>query len=392
MSIYSDVDIAAIVNRIGPVARQHADDSEQQRNLAQPVVEVMIEQKAFKTMTPKSLGGLELDPVSFHRIIEDLSVWDASTGWCAWIPGTGGWGSSNADDDVAEERLGPADACGAGALFPPGRAVPVEGGYMVTGRWPYGSGCGHATTLGGFCNVYEGDTLRMSPFGMPEMLSVGVRRDEAQILDTWHVSGLAGSGSHDIVIDNVFVPEKYTRVIGPAPKGKHFQSPIYNYPFMAIFGSPIGSVATGIARGAIDEAIRVGSAKKPVTTDTPLRDRPVFQLYVADAIAAMSSAKAWHMQEVDTMWQTVAAGGVPDLEARGRLILASTHATRSAAHAVQLAYTACGGSANYKTSPLQRALRDVHATTQHAGTSPHNLESSAKLLLGMAPDNPMIFL
>ena len=196
------------------------------------------------------------------------------------------------------------------------------------------------------------------------MRSVGVRRDEAQILDTWHVSGLAGSGSHDVVIENLFVPEKYTRAIGPAPKGKHFQSPIYNYPFMAIFGSPIGSVATGIARGAIDEAIRVGTAKKPVTGDVALRERPVFQLHIADAIAAMNSAKAWHMQEVDSMWQTVAAGGVPDIEARARLTLASAHATRSAAHAVQLAYTACGGSANYKTSPLQRALRDVHATTQ----------------------------
>ena len=119
MSIYSTVDIDAIVKRIGPVAREYANESEQQRNLAQPVVDVMIEQKAFKTMTPSSLGGLELDPVSFHCIIEELSVWDASAGWCVWIPGTGAWGSSDADDDVAEERLGPVDACGAGALFPP---------------------------------------------------------------------------------------------------------------------------------------------------------------------------------------------------------------------------------------------------------------------------------
>jgi alkylation response protein AidB-like acyl-CoA dehydrogenase len=392
MSIYSDVDIDAIVKRIGPVAREYADQSERERNLAQPVVDVMIEQKAFKTMTPKSLGGLELDPVSFHRIVEDLSVWDASTGWCVWIPGAGSWASSDSDDDVAEERLGPVDACGAGALFPPGRAVPVEGGYMVTGRWPYCSGSGHSTTLGGFCNVYENDTLRMSPFGMPEMRAVSVRRDEAQILDTWHVNGLAGTGSHDVLMENLFVPEKYTRAIGPAPKGKHFQSPIYNYPFLAIFGSPIGSVATGIARAAIDEAMRVGTAKKPAMADVTLRDRPVFQLYIADAIASMNSAKAWHMQEVDSMWKTVAAGGVPDIEARARLTLASTHATRSAAHAVQLAYTACGGSANYKNSPLQRMLRDVQATTQHAGTSPHNLETSAKLLLGLPPDNPMIFL
>ena len=384
------VNLAEIVARIAPIAKENAEISERECNLAQPVVEAMIEERLFKTLTPRSLGGLEMNPVEYHDIIEMLARVDGSTAWCAWIPGAGAWGASTSPDDVAEETLSPKNACGAGALFPMGRADAVEGGYRVSGRWPYASGCGHATTLGGACNTFDGDKMRMSPFGMPEIRMVSVPASEARILDTWHVSGLAGTGSHDITIEDKFVAERYTRSFGPGvPKGKHFQSKTYDFPFLGIFGSPIASVACGIAQGAIDEAIRMSQTRKQIMSDVPMRERPVFQLHIADAIAALSSARAWHREEVAAVWTTVAAGGLPDLAARARMNLAAANATRSAAHATQLAYIACGGAANYLTSPLQRALRDVHATTQHAGTSPNNFEGSIKLILGLAPDNPM---
>jgi alkylation response protein AidB-like acyl-CoA dehydrogenase len=188
------------------------------------------------------------------------------------------------------------------------------------------------------------------------------------------------------------VPERYTRALGPGARGKHFQSPLYSYPFLGIFASPIGSVATGIAQGAVDEAIRVAQSKKPVMSEVTLRERPVFQLSLADAIVAVSSGRAWHRAEVEATWRTVREGGIPDMHQRARLILAAANATRSAAYAVHLAYTACGGSANYLSSPLQRSLRDVHAVTQHAGTAPSNFESGVKLLLGLPPDNPMFLL
>ena len=393
MTAESRVDIKAIVDRVGPIAREHAEESERLRQLAQPVVDVMIEQRVFKCLVPHALGGLELDPVSFHELTEELSRVDASTGWCAWIPGAGAWGLGGVDDATAEEQYARPDACGAGALFPFGRAEVVEGGYKVTGRWPYASGCNHATNIGGFCNVFDGDTMRMSPFGMPEIRSVSVPAAEARIFDTWKVSGLAGSGSHDVAIEGKFVPERHTRALGPGgARGKHYQSALYGFPFMAIFASPIGSVATGIAQGAIDEAIRIAQTKKQAMSEVPMRQRPIFQLYIADAIAAVSSARAWHRQELESMWATAKAGQPVDLQARARLMLASTNATRSAAHATQLAYTACGGSANYLNSPMQRSLRDVQAVTQHAGTSPNNFESASKILLGLPPESPMILL
>ncbi len=387
------VNLEEIVARIAPIAKENAEVSERNRNLAPAVVEAMIEERLFKTLTPRSLGGLELNPVEFHDIVEMLARVDGSTGWCAWIPGAGAWAASTAPDDVAEEMQLPREACGAGAIFPPGRAEPVDGGYLVNGRWPYASGCQHSTFLGGFCNVFEGDTMRMSPFGMPEIVGVTVPASSAKIYDTWHVNGLAGTGSHDIAIEGKVVPARYARPLGPGgQKGKHFQSATFNYPFMAIFGSPIGSIATGIAQGAIDEAMSMAQTRKQAMSTQAMRERPVFQLHIADAIAAVRSARAWHREETASMWETVRAGQVPDMQARARLTLASSNATRAAAHATQLAYIACGGAANYLTSPLQRSLRDVHAATQHAGTSPNNFEASAKLLLGLPLDNPMFLL
>jgi alkylation response protein AidB-like acyl-CoA dehydrogenase len=392
MAVEFSVDLAKIVDRIAPVARQYADDSERNRNLAQPIVDAMIEQRVFKMLVPQSLGGLELDPLTYHVLTEELSRVDGSTGWCAWIPASGSWGMGSSDDAGAEEQYARPDACVAGAFFPFGRAEVVDGGYKVSGRWPYASGCQHATTIGGFCNVFEGETMRLSPFGTPEIRSVSVPREDARIIDTWHVNGLSGTGSHDIAIEGKFVAERYTRALGPGPRGKHFQSPLYAFPFLGIFASPIASVATGIAQGAVDEAIRLAQSKKQVMSEVTIRERPVFQLHMADAIAAVSSARAWHRAEVQSTWATVKAGGMADINQRARLMLAAANATRSAAHAVHLAYTACGGSANYLSSPLQRSLRDVHAVTQHAGTSPNNLESASKLLLGLAPDNPMYLL
>src|SRR6185295_10726896 len=128
----SRVDVAKIVERIAPVAREYAEQSEHDRNLAQPVVDAMIEQRVFKMLVPQSLGGLELDPLTFHVLTEELSRADGSTGWCAWIPAAGSWGFGSTEDSVAEEQYARPDACGAGAFFPFGRAEVVDGGYKVT--------------------------------------------------------------------------------------------------------------------------------------------------------------------------------------------------------------------------------------------------------------------
>ncbi len=177
------------------------------------------------------------------------------------------------------------------------------------------------------------------------------------------------------------------------PRGKHYQSPLYNnFPFISLFGFPMGAVALGIAQGAIDAVMMLAESKKPAGQTQTLRERAVFHFQLADAVALVESARAWLYASVDQAWEVVAGGGDVSLEERGRLVLAAAKATRSAAQATDIAYTAAGGTANYLTSPLQRALRNIHALTQHVSTSPQQFESAGRMMLGLAPSFPLFLL
>jgi alkylation response protein AidB-like acyl-CoA dehydrogenase len=232
----------------------------------------------------------------------------------------------------------------------------------------------------------------MTPMG-PELRVMHFKRPDVELIETWDVMGLSGTGSNDFVVNDVFVPETHSWVVRPGnPRGSHFQSPLYRFPFMGIFAFAMGAVALGIGQGAIDTAVTVAKSKVPVRSEVTLRERPLFQHQVADAIATVSSGRAWLHQVVAEIWQAVQAGHDVPVEARAQLLLAASHATRSGAQAVDLAYTASGGSANYRSSPLQRAFRDVHAVTQHVATAPQSVQSAGRMLVGLPPDNPLLLL
>ena len=227
------------------------------------------------------------------------------------------------------------------------------------------------------------------------MQNVPVPAAQVTILDTWEVSGLAGTGSHDVVVEQVFVPEEYTCPFGPGimPQSKHFQRPLYRYPFYAAGGLSIGAVALGIAQGAVDACMELAHSKRPAGTTELLRDRPPFQVRLAEAVALVRSARAWLHTAVQQTWEASLARGQVSFEERADLLLAGANATRSAAAAVDIVYTVAGGTANYRRSPLQRALRDIHALlTQHIATAPHQYESAGRMLLGLQPLQPPLIL
>jgi alkylation response protein AidB-like acyl-CoA dehydrogenase len=298
-------------------------------------------------------------------------------------------------DEAAENIYGtqPNSLVG-GGIFPPGKAVVHDGGYVVSGRWPYASGCHHSAWLVGVCNVFEGGEMRLMG-EVPEMRVVYIPRADVSIAeDSWQVSGFAGTGSHDIVVDEVFVPEAYSYQFGPGmSRGKHFVSPLYShYPLVSLFAFPMGAAALGIAQGAIEAVLRLAESKRPAGVNEMLRDRAVFHFQLADAVALVESARAWLYSTVDQAWDMATAGRVASIEERGRLALAAANATRSAAKATDIAYTAAGGTANYLNSPLQRSLRDIHALTQHMATSPQQWERAGRMLLGLDPLFPFLLL
>jgi indole-3-acetate monooxygenase len=383
------------VRTLDPLIREHADKAEHNRRLSQPVVTALAEAGLFRLYIPRTLGGFEIDPLTFCRVIEALARIDGSTGWCVWIGSTSPPFVPTLADQTVEEIYGrDPQVVIAGALFPYGKAVVRDGGYVVSGRWPYASGCQHTAWIFTMCNVFEGDQMRTTEGGGPEVRTVFVPTPQVTILDTWEVSGLAGTGSHDVVIDQVFVPAAYSCQFGSgmAPQGKHFQGPLYRYPLYASSVGLIGAVALGIAQGEINACTELAQAKRPAGTTDLLRDRPLFQGRLAEAVALVRSARAWLHTAVQQTWEATLAGGQVTFAERADLLLAAANATRSAAAAVDSVYTMAGGTANYRRSPLQRALRDIHALTQHIATAPHQYESAGRMLLGLQPLQPALIL
>lgn len=384
------------VAEIEPVLRERADEGERLRRLADPVVEAMREAELFQMVVPRSLGGLEVEPLTLYRVVEAVSKSDGSAGWCLFINGSAPYSVSRLQGDAAERIHEDPSTIISGTVFPFGRAERVDGGYRVTGRWQYSSGCWHSTWHLAFCNVYEpgGDEpLPGSVEGLPALICVHVPRDQVRVVDTWHVSGLAATGSHDVEIDGAFVPDGFTWEVTPgAPPGARFSAPQYRFPFLAFFSWPMASVALGIAQSAVDHVRALAEKKTERLATNPLRDKPLFQVQLAQALAKVASARAWLHQNVEDTWDRVRAGEAIGPEARAEFLLAATHATRASVEAVEIAYTTGGGAANFRSSPLQRQLRDIHGVSQHIGTSPSQYETSGRMLLGLPPEVPIVLL
>ena len=204
------------VRALEPLIRKHADEAERNCRLSQPVVTALAEAGLFRLYTPRTLGGLEVDPLTFYRVMEDIARIDGSTGWCVWIGSQNPVFVPNLADQAAEEVFGrDPHVVTASVFFPYGKAEVRDDGYVVSGRWPYASGCQHSAWLFPMCNVFEADQMRLTESGEPEVRLASVSAEQVTILDTWEVSGLAGTGSHDVVVEQVFVPEGYTSQFGP---------------------------------------------------------------------------------------------------------------------------------------------------------------------------------
>jgi indole-3-acetate monooxygenase len=387
--------LLSAVRSLEPLIRAHADEAERNRRLSPVVVTALAEAGIFRMYTPVALGGWEVDPLTFYHVVEAIARVDGSTGWCVFIAGGNPLLGAYLADQAAEEIFGrDPQVVTAGVVLPYGTAVVNDGGYRVSGHWSYGSGCQHSAWIFCACHVFDGDQRRLTTAGEPEVRLCFVPAAQVAIVETWDVSGLAGTGSHDVVIESVVVPAAYTCAFGPgmAPQGTHYQSPLYRYVLYASFALPIGAVALGIAQGALDVCLDLAHTKRSAGGTALWREQPLFQVRLAEAVALVRSARAWLHAAVRQTWEALLASGQVSFAERADLLLAAANATRGAAAAVDILYTAAGATANYRHSPLQRALRDVHAATQHMGTAPQQYESAGRMLVGLQPLQPLILL
>jgi alkylation response protein AidB-like acyl-CoA dehydrogenase len=362
-----------------PLVRANAAKAEADANPVGDVVRAMVDAGLYLVCAPACYDGDEADPATTIGVIEAISEADGATGWALMIGlETVGLGLAWLPPEAAEDLLAATPRpvfCG--ALNPRGVAQAVPGGWRVSGQWPFASGCMHADYFWGMC-VNRDDPN--------DLLEVIVPRASYEILPTWQVNGLRGSGSHDVAVQDLFIPEtRVTRTRGrrPVHQGTLFGLP----PFSRLAYNKVG-VSLGIARAAIDAFVELSSEKTPRLSASLLRDRPRAQLAVAEAEAAVRSAKAFVLDACAEQWETVAAGGRSDRRERALVRLACSHACQEAARAVSVLCVAAGTSPNPVESVLGRCARDVVVVPQQIMVAPHFIEDAGRVLLGLDPLEP----
>ena len=371
---------------LAPAIRELRADIERDRSLPAPLVKRMAETGFFSLWLARALGGPELNTVDYLRVIEELSRADGAVGWCTMVSAGYSRLSGYLDDGVAREIFGDGSTIVAGTINPTGKAMVVPGGFRVSGRWSYGSFIGHSTWTVGSSVIHDNEGPRRGPDGAPDMRLMLFPTSAVEIIDTWRVGGLRGTGSHDFQVTDLFVPDDHAIAAFTAKPVR--PGTLYAAPFITVFAMAIASVPLGIARAAIEAFIALAEAKTPMGGASRLRDKASAQADVGKAEALLRSARAFLVESAHDIWNAVAAGDTPSLPQRATARLAAAQAAAASAQAVDLLYNAAGGTALYESNLLERCFRDVHATTQHMGTSSANFELSGRVLLGLDPGTP----
>ena len=335
----------------------------------------------FDLCVPRAYGGGEVEPEVLVETLEAVARADGSTGWCVMIGATSGMLAAYLPDDEARAIYGAGVVTG-GVFAPRGTASPVDGGFRMSGRWAFASGSQHCAWLMGGCLVVGADGAG------PDARLLLLPADKVEIVDTWTVAGLCGTGSHDMVVDGAFVPA--SRAVSLTTDPPRQAGALYAFPLFGLLAVGIASVALGLGRAAVDELMSLAGAKVPTGSRRPLAQRSAVQAQVAQAEARLRSGRAFLLDAVGGAWASARAGDAISLEQRALLRTAATHATREAAAAVDLAYEAGGGTSVYATSPLQRHFRDVHVVTQHVMVAPATYELAGRVLLGIPSDTAML--
>jgi alkylation response protein AidB-like acyl-CoA dehydrogenase len=371
---YDDIEVTS--RRIADAASKMWGEIDSARHLPDQLVAMLRDSGLLRAGAPAEVGGLELPPQVGLRAAEELARGDASTGWCVAIGITSTLLVAYLPPSSRDELFGDGRGLAAGVWAPRGQGRSVDGGVVVSGRWAFCSGICHADVLFAGCMVDEAS--------VPSVVALPTK--DLQLLDNWHTLGLRGTGSHDTVADEVFVPADRVLAIFDGPV---LDRPLYRFPPFGFFALSVAAPALGNARAAIDDLVELAGGKKGLGSTRTLAERTATQAAVAAAESALGAARALYYQAIDDAWQAsqTSDNHVPvSVELRNRLRLAATHAARTSADVVRTMYDLAGGTAIYDTSPLQRRFRDAFTATAHFQVNEASRELPGRILLGQPAD------
>jgi alkylation response protein AidB-like acyl-CoA dehydrogenase len=374
-----------------PLLRDHQEEIEREQRLPQVLVEQLRAAGFYRLVIPRTLGGLQVDPLTFLRVVELLAEGVGSVGWNIANNSIGQLVTLGLPDEgVHEVYAGGADTVIAGtAVQGGGQAVPVDGGYRVSGRWSFGSGCQESVWMLGSFQILDGGQPRRRPDGTSLHWRGVFPREQAQVVEgSWNVAGLRGTGSFDWTVEDVFLPERRTMIHAGVPLDNQWErwpGVTYALPTQAWVGPHHSAVITGIARAGVDALIQLAGDKTPRGRTGRLCESPQVQDAVGRADAILNAGRIYRNTMIAELWNTVAAGEQTTLEQRARCRLASTYAADSAREAMDLMYRHGGSTSFKRESRLAECWRDLHVVGQTVTIAPEWYPIGGRVYLGMDP-------
>ena len=369
--------------KLVPQIRAAADEIDARRELPRPLFEAMADAGLFHMAVPRVIGGGELDLPTYVQVIEEVGKADASTGWCLNQGAIFGTYAARMPREVAR-RIWIDTPRGVVANTPAAtaKAIVVPGGYRVTGRQGFSTGCRHAAWVAAHAQIIENGQVRLEG-ALPEARYMFVPVAEAELLDTWHTRGMRGTGTHHFAVNDVFVPTDRTVLSQTAPLIE--DAPLYRIPRTLLFASGDAAVAFGMARTCLETFGELAGAKTPRAMQALLRDQSMVQMTVGQAEAALRSGRAFLFEAVREIW-TASVNSAITLDHRANMRLATTHGIRLAAQIIDSLYNLAGATAAYEDHLLQRHFQDIHVITQHLQGRLTHYELIGRYALGLKID------
>ncbi len=343
----------------------------------------MADEGLFKLLVPRSLGGTEMDFVEYLRVVETFAKADGSVAWCVNQNNVFATDAVRMPMETAQEVWAdPRAVISNGPPTASTRALVVDGGYRVTGRWNFSSGIRHANWVAALTPLPRpGGDGRQRPDSRREIVFL-IPKDEVEVIDVWHVNGLRGTGSFSFEATDLFVPA--SRAYGPDDPSREAGA-LYLVPKVLMFATGFGTVALGVARSALDAAIDIAGKKVPVKRTSVLRDTSTTQRQIGEAEAGWRSARALLHEAVSMLWDSACDKGAVTAEERIRLRLAATHAIRESARVVAVAYDVAGSGGIFASNPVQRRLQDAQVITQQVQGRMTHYDLAGAFYLGLDP-------
>jgi alkylation response protein AidB-like acyl-CoA dehydrogenase len=387
--LHDGPDYVARARALGPVLIAAADEIEQNRELPPPILSALIDNGMFRLLQPRSLGGAQLDPVSYIQVIEQIARHDASTGWCVEQANGCSMVAAFLEPEIAQEIFGQPDGIVAWGPVGPAELSAVSGGFRLTGAWSFASGSHHATWLGAHVVVRGpgGEAMRRAD-GSEILRTLLFPKSHATMTDIWHVVGLRGTGSDRYAVADLFVPERYTVLrdprIAPRQPGR-----LYCFSSSNLYASGVAAVALGIARGMIADFTDLATEKVPRGGRQRLCENQVIQSQRAQAEARLGSARAYLLNILAEIWEAVGETSEVNLGQNTKIRLATTWAIDQAREVVNTLYHSAGSTAIFDDHPFERRFRDIHTASQQAQGRQAHYETIGRVFFGLAPDTAM---